>query len=206
MVGRCRHTVIEIYDQIVAHNELKDDLVIRIGRNKWTLCSNPMCDVDYPHSHEGRSIDNPPSRASWPLRLKWSRHRIPPLNLLQFGWFSSHSQFQLPWKIDCDAFREDDWKCIADIIRWKFVFSNVIGVPRGGLRLQYCLEPFIEIGYPTLIVDDVLTTGKSMEEVRSGIDGSVIGVVVFARGPVPDWVWPIFTVNEWSQSRTTGLE
>lgn len=32
-----------------------------------------------------------------------------------------------------------------------------------------------------------------------------IGIVVFTRGRCPEWVWPIFTVNEWAQSRATGL-
>jgi adenine/guanine phosphoribosyltransferase-like PRPP-binding protein len=45
-----------------------------------------------------------------------------------------------------------------------------------------------------LIVDDVWTTGGSMEEHRAGRDA--IGAVLFARGPVADWVTPLFTLNE----------
>ena len=172
-----------------------------------TLCNNYSCrDKDKPHIHETSYIDSPSALAPWPLRTKWKRMTLDPFHqFLQFGWFSSHSKFQLPWKIDCDGLDTRDWECIANIIRWKFAFGRVVGIPRGGLRLQHLLENHVEFGYPTLIVDDVLTTGRSMEEARKSIDGPVIGVVVFARGKVDDWIWPIFTVNEWAQSRATGL-
>lgn len=135
-------------------------------------------------------------------------------SLIEFGWFASHSGFQLPWKINCDALSNSDIEALSKIIRWKFAFSNVIGIPRGGLRLAEALSPHAESGYPTLIVDDVLTTGKSMEAARdhhyTDRDLSTayvrpIGVVTFARGECPNWVWPIFQVNEWAQSRATGL-
>ena len=113
-------------------------------------------------------------------------------SLVEFGWFRSHSGLQLPWKLNADALSDEAIDGIAKIIRWKFAFSAVIGIPRGGLRLAAALKPHIEIedGYPTLIVDDVLTTGKSMEAARESPKD--IGVVIFARGQVPNWVWPIF--------------
>ena len=126
-------------------------------------------------------------------------------SLVQFGWFRSHSGLQLPWKLDADALSSDSLNGITQIIRWKFAFGAVIGVPRGGLRLARMLEQYREDGYPTLIVDDVLTTGKSIQEWRDPVPGPAIGVVIFARGPCPNWVWPIFNVNEWTQSRATGL-
>ncbi len=131
------------------------------------------------------------------------------MSLVEFGWFSTHSRFQLPWKVDCDALSDDDIAAIAQLIRWKFAFGEVYGVPRGGLRLAAALAPYVDEGYPTLIVDDVLTTGKSMlrasEEHGDKHGRRTIGVVIFARGKCPDWVWPIFSVNEWAQSRATGL-
>lgn len=128
-------------------------------------------------------------------------------DLIQFGWFTSHSHFQLPWKFDCDALSDGTIDALAKLICWKFAFSNVHGVPRGGLRLAAALEPHCEPGYPLLIVDDVLTTGRSMIEARKMLasDKRPIGVVIAARGKCPDWVWPILTVNEWAQSRATGL-
>lgn len=77
------------------------------------------------------------------------------------------------------------------------VYGKVIGVPRGGLRLAAALLPYERLGYPLLIVDDVLTTGISMQEMRDRFPlEEAIGVVIFARGQCPDWIRPIFTVSE----------
>lgn len=125
--------------------------------------------------------------------------------MIEFGWFKSHSGLQLPWKVDCDSFNNSDWENIGKIIRWKFAFSEVIGIPTGGTKLAAVLASYCEPNYPTLLVDDVLTTGKSMESFRKTSPNPTIGVVIFARGICPNWIWPVFTVNEWSQSRATGL-
>jgi hypothetical protein len=129
--------------------------------------------------------------------------------LFQFGWFASHSGFQLPWKMDCDAFSDDDWAALARLVAWKFAFRSVHGIPRGGCRFAQALERHAEpdSGYPTLIVDDVLTTGRSFIEAKArlGDPPGTIGVVVCARGRSPNWVWSILSVNEWAQSRATGL-
>lgn len=135
------------------------------------------------------------------------------MNLIEFGWFTSHSNFQLPWKIDCDALSDGDIESLVKLICWKFAFGEVYGVPRGGVRLAEALKPYCREGYPLLIVDDVLTTGRSMiaafDQQHGGAGNKLtkrpIGVVIFARGPCPDWVWPIFTVNELFQSRAIGL-
>lgn len=185
------------------------------------VCRNSLCKVDYPHTHSRRidmpetwipSIDDPAITAPWPDRLKWQRPDRRgagrnPFRLFQFGWFSSHSKFQLPWKLSFNSVA-GDWADVAEIIAWKFAFRSVYGVSRGGESLARELDRFCEPGYPVLIVDDVLTTGRSMIEARArmNLNGEpVIGVVVAARGPCPDWVWPILTVNEWAQSRATGL-
>lgn len=182
------------------------------------VCRNGLCPIDYPHSHMRRpgdpedwsaSINDPAVSAPWPERLKWERPKLDGIaRLFRFGWFSSHSGFQLPFKIDLDALRREDWQDIAKIIAWKFAFRAVHGVPTGGNQLARALDPYCEPGYPVLIVDDVLTTGRSMEEARARLgsdDKSFIGVVVVARGPCPSWVWPILQVSDWSQSRATGL-
>lgn len=136
--------------------------------------------------------------------------------LFTFGWFQAHSGLQLPWKIDCDALTDDDLAGMAQLISWKFGFSEVFGVPTGGLRLADACRCYCNPGYGVLIVDDVLTTGQSMEKLRESVmrnrAGSCIGVVIVARCPkdgaaisVPNWVFPILTVNDWAQSRATGL-
>lgn len=207
-----------------------------------SVCKNWSCKVDFPHTHKAErpgyfaTIDDPAVPAPWPDRLEWERpywgreqNGGSPYYLFKFGWFASHSGFQLPFKIDCeDGLHDGDWEAIASIIAWKFAFRSVYGIPKGGVKLARALDKYVTPGYPVLIVDDVLTTGKSMEEARARlgfipaecskdcdtpdcpyihlpIEQPVIGVVVFARGPCPNWVWPLLTVNEWAQSRATGL-
>lgn len=120
--------------------------------------------------------------------------------LFQVGAFALHSGDQSTWKIDCDALRKSDWLSLGLYVRCFIVdgpFCKVIGVPTGGTKLAEILKPF-ECGnpaFPTLIVDDVLTSGGSMEEARRQVEGPVKGVVVFARGECPDWVEPIFSVH-----------
>lgn len=90
----------------------------------------------------------------------------------------------------------------ARIIAQRIPFDFVVGIPRGGLRLagkllQYCSKGIERV----LLVDDVLTTGRSMSEARSQIEESfsdieILGVVLFARGPCPGWVLPIFQLEE----------
>lgn len=118
--------------------------------------------------------------------------------------FTSHSGKQLDWKIECDALTDEDWECIAYIISKRFKFGRIRGIPNGGLKLASALEKYCdEIACKTviLIVDDVLTTGSSMEEVRNeeikNIKGVRIieGIVLFARGKCPDWITPIFQFN-----------
>lgn len=185
------------------------------------ICRGVNCKVDYPHYHiqddlsNNRwlpAIDDPVISAPWPDRLQWSRSDNSNgslYNLFKFGWFVSHSKFQLPWKLDLEnGLNIDDWEAIASIISCKFAFRAVYGIPKGGTQLARILNHYCEPRYPVLIVDDVLTTGRSMIEARAQLgllNEPTIGVVVVARGLAPNWVWPILTVNEWAQSRGTGL-
>jgi hypothetical protein len=73
-------------------------------------------------------------------------------------------------------------------------FYGVIGIPTGGLKLAQQLEQYaVDDGY-LLIVDDVLTTGGSMMSMRKQYP-EARGLVVFARGPCPAWVTPIFQMG-----------
>lgn len=98
----------------------------------------------------------------------------------------------LEFKIDCDALHDNDISALAAIIARRYRFGAVEGIPRGGLRLSAALRPYVTQG-PTLIVDDVLTAGNSMEAARKATTDR--GVVIFARGPCPDWVTPIFELH-----------
>lgn len=104
--------------------------------------------------------------------------------------FIAHSGLSLSWKIDCDALTDNDIDTLAYLVGRKLSFGSVEGIPRGGLRFAKALYPYITAG-AHLIVDDVLTTGGSMEAARKS--SSDIGVVIFSRGIlVPNWIHPIF--------------
>jgi len=116
-------------------------------------------------------------------------------NLFQLGDFKLHSGVVSFWKIDCDALTLEDWSALARIAYMKTIrFREVVGIPEGGLKLAEALKPyrFPNPGYPILIVDDVLTTGASMEEARGQVQGETIGLVVFARSHCPEWVTALF--------------
>jgi orotate phosphoribosyltransferase len=124
------------------------------------------------------------------------------MNLLQLGDFTLNSGAKSPFKIECDAFTDEDWKTLADLIRQMVGdFSSVEGVPRGGLRLAKELEPYaVSLSNYHLLVDDVLTTGGSMEKAASQVhlihQKLVKGTVVFARGQCPHWIRAVFQMPE----------
>lgn len=114
------------------------------------------------------------------------------MSLFQRKNFISHSGVPLTWKIECDALTDEDWETLALIISERCSFKSVEGVPTGGLKLAAALQKYCSNkGYPLLIVDDVLTTGKSMWEHRG--DRDAVGYVVFARtNRVPSWIAAIW--------------
>lgn len=116
------------------------------------------------------------------------------MNLFQRGNFTLHSGATRDWKIECDALSIGDWDCIARMLsRLLSPFSTAIGIPRGGIPLARALERYASFGKP-LLVDDVLTTGASLEKGLHLYPGAN-GAVVFACGPVPTWVTPLFRMS-----------
>lgn len=113
--------------------------------------------------------------------------------------FIAHAGSRLPFKIECDSLTDIDIITIANIVGEKLEFSEVYDVPRGGTRLAAALEDYCVSNGPALIVDDVLTTGISMEEARQRIGKEAIGVVIFARGFCPSWVFSVFQLSEWAR-------
>lgn len=110
--------------------------------------------------------------------------------------FIGHSGKKLQWKIECDALTNEDWKTLAFMISQKIQFNKVVGVPRGGLQLAKELEKYKDPESKTiLIVDDVLTTGGSMEDAKRGWQGNIVGYVVFSRQKPTDWIKSIFTME-----------
>ena len=113
-------------------------------------------------------------------------------HLFQRGMFTLAFGGPSSWKIDCDSLTREDWDTIAHIAATNIPnFKSVEGVPRGGLLFAEAMEQFCWAwGEPLLIVDDVLTTGQSMENFRRNRDA--MGIVLFARGPCPAWIRPVF--------------
>lgn len=122
------------------------------------------------------------------------------MSLFKTGCFNLHSGGQSRFKIDCDELSDHELKALTEQLLVRLpLFGAVEGVPTGGLRLAEALRPWASecIGkeYPLLIVDDVYTTGGSMEEFRAG--RPAIGAVLFARKPIKhDWITALFTMSE----------
>ena len=116
-----------------------------------------------------------------------------PVGLFVHQYFTSHSGKKLDWKIDCDALTDDDIATLAYIGSSLCAFGSVIGIPRGGIRLAEALKPYVTSG-PVLIVDDVLTTGSSMEKMHMEYPDSR-GLVIFSRGTTETWIQAIFSTG-----------
>ena len=116
----------------------------------------------------------------------------PDTTLFQDGEFIAASGQTLPFKIECDALTDADWEWAARYVASYGHYSKVEGVPQGGLKFAEAFRPHLWSEGGLLILDDVLTTGESMERQRNGRTAK--GVVLFARGPCPDWVTPIWTL------------
>tara|TARA_Y100000590_G_scaffold325251_1_gene368970 strand:- start:589 stop:1038 length:450 start_codon:yes stop_codon:yes gene_type:complete len=121
------------------------------------------------------------------------------MELFQKIDFTSHSGLDLKWKIEMDALSHKEWECIAQmIIELSQPFREAVGIPRGGNVLGKLLNKHGTGNRedPICIVDDVLTTGESMNEFKTKRHWrepcKYIGWVVFARAKCPDWVTALF--------------
>lgn len=96
-----------------------------------------------------------------------------------------------PFKIDCDFLPHDDLQSLADLaLCFLDPFFEVEAIPRGGTRLTNFMVAYCQEKGGLLIVDDVFTTGRSMEKKRAGREAQ--GLVIFARAPTPDWIVALF--------------
>lgn len=114
--------------------------------------------------------------------------------LFQWGEFVAASGLTLPWKVECDVLAEADWEWAARIVSERIAFGAVEGVPEGGLQFAAALQKYCSPGHGLLIVDDVLTTGKSITKHRSS--RNAMGFVLFARDDTgPEWVNAIWRMT-----------
>jgi hypoxanthine phosphoribosyltransferase len=125
------------------------------------------------------------------------------MTLLKTGDFVSHSGLTLPFKINCDLLTQEDINCIAKYIAARCDFGVALGIVRGGIRLAEALDQYAtqEAPFNVLVVDDVLTTGKSMERSKAKLppqvhQDDVIGWVIFARTEPPKWINYVFKTSE----------
>lgn len=129
------------------------------------------------------------------------------MTLFTWGRCISAAGLELDWKAECDALTMDDWHCLALMVAPHLPqVSEVIGVPRGGVKFANALAlTGIEMSefehgartqageiVPRLLVDDVWTTGRSMNKWARPGD---LGVVAFARGWTPEWVTAVWQLN-----------
>lgn len=121
------------------------------------------------------------------------------MSLFNLKLSTLHSGDKSKWLIDCNALTELDLQALALLGR-KLVgpFGAVYGIPEGGLRFAKALLPLASPHHNTmLIVDDVSTTGKSLEEAQRLFAQMrpIVGLVIFNRGKVPTWARAIWTLN-----------
>ncbi len=131
------------------------------------------------------------------------------MNWLELADVTLNSGRRSTFKIECDSITDDEWEAVAALlVQIVPMFSEVVGIPRGGITLAHYLQQHeVELAGTTLIADDVFTTGGSMERtkaelIRCGHDpGRIHGAVLFARGPCPPWVTALFTIDQrlWDQ-------
>ena len=122
------------------------------------------------------------------------------LELFQKIDFISHAGIPMSYKIECDAISKTEWSALAEMIMdfEKRPFSKVVGIPRGGLPLQWALEPYVTEGnHPWMVVDDVYTTGTSFREFCTTKETMFAHKwVIFARKPINpyDEISALFTM------------
>ena len=71
--------------------------------------------------------------------------------LFQQQDFIGHSGKPLTWKIECDAIQDVEWATLAHMIQEleRRPFGEVVGIPRGGLKLSGPLNLRPPLGIPT---------------------------------------------------------
>lgn len=100
------------------------------------------------------------------------------------------------WRMNIEALSPAEMDALAriaidDVLNSRHFYA-VEGVPTGGIALAHAIYPLIsgDERAPLLIVDDVCTTGNSLEKRRAGRHAK--GLVIFNRGTLPEWAVAIW--------------
>lgn len=126
------------------------------------------------------------------------------MRLFELGAFTLPAGNTTYFKIECDALAPGDWDALASLAAELLPpFSEVEGVPRGGLAFADALRRYKSPGGALLIADDVWVTGLSMDLHRAGRDA--IGVVAFTRGPLAPWVTALLALNARAEAASYRL-
>ena len=129
--------------------------------------------------------------------------------LFERGDFTLHGGGKSRWRINAEGLSDEDWDALVIAARPLMIGGRprtIVGIPSGGLAFAAAIErayPVHPSGGGVLIVDDVLTTGRSMAEARlAALSDSPQsefrnsrGLVAFARGPLPGWVRAIWKLG-----------
>jgi orotate phosphoribosyltransferase len=118
------------------------------------------------------------------------------MSLFQVGLFQLHSGGESNFRINCEELSYADLQALAHIgASMVGPFGDVIGIPTGGQRFADLMWQYRTVG-PLLIVDDVMTTGRSMREAQQNDDDK--GLVIFLRGYPKGlgWVTAIFEMDD----------
>jgi hypothetical protein len=130
------------------------------------------------------------------------------VNLFLPGPFTSRAGLLLPFEIEAEALTPDDWAAIAEAVAPRLpAFGAAVGVPRGGIPLALAIGPYRQPRRETVLVcEDVWTSGGSWRKVAAEYAGkNVVGLVLFARGPLPPGVRAVFHEADWlTEGRITS--
>jgi len=124
--------------------------------------------------------------------------------LFDFSWVCKHelsSGIESCLTIDVEALSDTEMVGFSNLIAKKYSFKRVFGIPRGGSRLADCLKrdqsPYGELDL--LIVDDVYTTGETINEYVKHLhnDTSFMVVVLFTRQkPKENYIEGVVIMNQ----------
>jgi orotate phosphoribosyltransferase len=120
-------------------------------------------------------------------------------SLFQLGEFVLHSGQKSIFKIECDNLTDEDIETFAKMAS-HISFKSVEGIPRGGVRFAEALKKYTDPDSDLhLVVDDVFTTGASMQEAIAAArwrgEEVVRGLAIFSRGTPDDGTEIIFSLN-----------